>query len=277
MEKSIRVDYYYFNYFSLGNTSKPPIIFLHGFLGDCYEFQEVMARLSHDFYCIAIALPGHGKTKVVGDANCYTMASTADGLIQFLEVLQIKKCFLVGYSMGGRLALYLTLRFPTYFHKVILESASPGLKTQAARNQRIQSDSKLAQALEMENFSSFLAKWYAQPLFASMQRHPDFERILAHRLQNNPFALAKSLRNLGLGCQPSLWIEFQQNVIPLLLVVGELDRKFVSINTEMANLCKAAQLQIMSSCGHNIHFEDANSFIEQIRCFLFHKNTQLQL
>jgi 2-succinyl-6-hydroxy-2,4-cyclohexadiene-1-carboxylate synthase len=91
--------------------------------------------------------------------------------------------------------------------------------------------------------------------------------MLERRQQNRPTELAKSLRNLGTGSQPSLWIELAQNQVPLLLLVGESDQKFVQINRQMQPLCSSAQLQIMAGCGHNVHFENVQGFTESLRGF----------
>jgi 2-succinyl-6-hydroxy-2,4-cyclohexadiene-1-carboxylate synthase len=250
----------------MGDSQKHPVLFLHGFMGDRTEFHEVMQSLSIQYYCISIDLPGHG-TQLSNHGN-YTIADTARSLIEFLNALQIEKCHLVGYSMGGRLALYLVLHFPEYFLQVVLESASPGLKTVVEQSDRLQSDLRLAERLKTEDFRLFLRRWYEQPIFASLREHPNFEKLFDWRSQNDPVALARSLRHLSVGCQPSLWEKLSENKIPLLLLVGELDAKFVNINTEMSNLCQSAKLEVVPHCGHNIHFEDTNLFIEKIEYFL---------
>jgi 2-succinyl-6-hydroxy-2,4-cyclohexadiene-1-carboxylate synthase len=273
----IEVNHYRFHYEAVGSPSNPPILFLHGFMGDLTEFHEAIARLSQQYYCLAIDLPGHGNTEVKGGDRCYEMAFTADGLVQFLEAINIQQCFLVGYSMGGRLALYLTLHFPKYFAKAILESASPGLKTESERVVRLESDRKLAQKLEASETSdlfSFLNTWYSQPLFASLKSHPNFDLILTRRLSNTPLGLAKSLYGLGVGQQPSLWEELGNNQVPLLLLAGELDPKYVALNREMLDLSnshphqKLACLEIVSNCGHNIHFENSDIFVKKVTGFL---------
>lgn len=261
-------DHFEFHYYFRGNKAKPLILFLHGFMGDSNEFNQVISLLSDQFCYLTVDLPGHGKTRVMGGEECYTMSNTADALINLLDQLNVKQCFLVGYSMGGRLALYLTLRFPQRFSKIVLESASPGLKSQGDRLERIQRDFELAKKMEESSFSIFLKNWYNQPIFASLKNHPDFEFLKQTRLQNNQFELAKSLRNLGTGCQPSLWEKLQNNKNPLLLLVGEYDTKFIAINSEMVRLCPFAQLQIVSNCGHNIHFEDPKTFVENVWPFL---------
>ncbi len=261
-------DNYQFHYSFSGSADKPLILFLHGFLGDINEFNQAISLLSDQFYCLSVDLPGHGKTRIIGEDNCYTMANTAHALIKLLDSLNIEKCFLVGYSMGGRLALYLVLNFPNYFHKVVLESASPGLKSEPERWERSQRDFEIAYQLETTNFTSFISKWYNQPLFASLKKHPEFERLVEYRLQNNPIELAKSLRNLSSGCQPSLWENLKENKTPQLLLVGEYDEKFIKINSEMASLCESAKLNIIKTCGHNVHFENLNDFVKNVRLFL---------
>lgn len=91
--------------------------------------------------------------------------------------------------------------------------------------------------------------------------------MLAQRLNNSPSQLAKSLRNLSTGLQPSLWKNLLENQIPLLLIVGELDHKFVQINQQMEQLCKFSRLEIIPNCGHNIHFENSDLFVEKIQGF----------
>jgi 2-succinyl-6-hydroxy-2,4-cyclohexadiene-1-carboxylate synthase len=258
---------YQFNYSWQGNKNKPVILFLHGFMGDCYDFERVIALLSPHFSFFTVDLPGHGKTKVIGQEKYYTMPKTAQALIELLQINQINQCFLVGYSLGGRLGLYLTIHYPKYFDKVVLESASPGLKKDKQRQQRIKQDYQIAAELESTDFSFFLNKWYSNSLFESFQKHPDFNQVIQKRLTNHPTELAKSLKNISTGLQPSLWQNLKQNQIPILFVVGELDQKFVSLNTQMLKMCPNSQLKIVKNSGHNIHFENPVEYTKIIKNF----------
>ncbi|OIP68813.1 MAG: 2-succinyl-6-hydroxy-2,4-cyclohexadiene-1-carboxylate synthase [Oscillatoriales cyanobacterium CG2_30_40_61] len=259
---------YEFNYTINGNISQPIILFLHGFLGNSHDFNTRISPLFPQFCCLTIDLPGHGKTQVLGEDSCYKMPETAAALIEVLNRLHISQCYLMGYSMGGRLGLYLTLNFPQYFKKVILESTSPGLKTELERVQRLISDTQKAEQLETLEFPIFLEQWYHQPLFKTLTNHPQFQQIFEHRLNNNPLELSKSLRYLGTGNQPSLWEKLSENQIPLLLLVGELDHKFKQINQEMNQLCPVSQLQIIPNCGHNILIENPQQWINVMVKFL---------
>ncbi|MEH2351092.1 MAG: 2-succinyl-6-hydroxy-2,4-cyclohexadiene-1-carboxylate synthase [Nostoc sp.] len=262
---------YKLNYCLNANPNKPLIVFLHGFMGNINEFDEAIKFLAEDFSYLILDLPGHGKTEVLGSDEYYKMEPTAKAVVNLLDELKIDKCHLIGYSMGGRLALYLTLYFPEHFIKVALESASPGLATEAERLERVRRDAQIAKKLSRSiiqtDFAAFLSNWYNQPIFGYIKNHPQYDRMIESRLQNNPQELDKSLRFMGTGCQPSLWGKLQENKINILLLAGEYDEKFISINTEMTQICEFAQLKIIKNAGHNIHFENTLAFVENIRGF----------
>ncbi len=255
------------DYYLTGDRHQPLIIFLHGFMGNRHEFDLAVEMLGKEFSYLTLDLPGHGM-QVFNSDECYGMKNTAQAIISLLDHLKIKRCFLIGYSMGGRLALYLNLYFPQYFSKVILESASPGLFTDAERLERIKHDEQIARKLERSDFTTFLNTWYKQPIFGSIHQHPKFKQLIANRLQNNPQELAKSLRFIGTGRQPSLWEKLKENNNPLLLLVGKNDNKFVNINKKIFNLCPLTHLKIINNCSHNIHFEQTTSFVNYVQNFL---------
>ncbi|HBC40656.1 MAG TPA: 2-succinyl-6-hydroxy-2,4-cyclohexadiene-1-carboxylate synthase [Pseudanabaena sp.] len=268
-------------YYAEGDPSNPAILFLHGFMGDRYEFKQAISVLSRQFYCVAIDLMGHGQTCFIDQSPqyaviaskqeyYYTIQANADLVINFLDFLHLDYCFLIGYSMGGRLALYLAIYFSKYFHKVVLESASAGVRTDVERQDRLAKDQQLAARLENGDFRQFLENWYQQPIFDSLRSQPDFPKLLEQRFNNSPYQLAKSLRNLSTGMQPSLWENLPKIEIPLLFLVGELDPKFVKINQQMEQLTKYSQLEVVPKCGHNIHFENPDFFVKMMHTF-FHK------
>ncbi|SRR5579883_324564 len=260
-----------FHYSLNGSLDKPLILFLHGFMGNSYEFDETLKLLFKDFSYLTIDLPGHGKTQHLDSDEYYKMENSAHVIITLLNELKISQCFLVGYSMGGRLALYLTLYFPQYFSQVVLESASPGLETDAEQLERVKSDEQIARKLvrivTKSDFVAFLSHWYAQGIFGNIKNHPRFQSLIESRLQNEPTELAKSLRLMGTGRQPSLWEKLKANKIPLLLLVGEYDQKFIDINTRMSKISDLCRLEVISHSGHSIHFENTLVFAEKIKHF----------
>jgi 2-succinyl-6-hydroxy-2,4-cyclohexadiene-1-carboxylate synthase len=245
---------YNWHYSLAGDRNLPPLLLLHGWMGSCEDYQRVIELMRSTSYCIAIDLPGHGKTEVVGTDGCYDFITTANGIIQLLDSLEIEQTAITGYSFGGRLALYLALEFPDRFSRVILESTSPGLKTEAERQARIISDDRIIHQLDPDNFPDFMANWYRQKLFTGIDIHPDFPSLIDRRIKNNPIDLAKSLQYAGLGRQPYLGDRLKDQPAQILLLVGGLDRKFVSIGQTLDRDCPCITLKIIPDCSHNIHF-----------------------
>ena len=251
-----------------GNINKPKIVFLHGFMGSTKDWKEIVNDLCDQFCCLIVDLPGHGKSEILQDDENYKIDSTSSSLIKLLEQLKIKKSVLVGYSMGGRVAIYIALNYPQYFTRLILDSASTGLASKKERMERRAKDKDLAQKLETTIFSEFIKDWYNTPLFKTLWDHPNFDKLLEIRLDNRPKELAKSLKNIGVGTQPSLWEKWPENQIPTLLIVGEYDIKFRNIAERMVKKNKTVILKVIQNSGHNTHFEAKTEFIESIMNFL---------
>jgi 2-succinyl-6-hydroxy-2,4-cyclohexadiene-1-carboxylate synthase len=255
----------------IGDLSQPIIMFLHGFMGNLHEFDLSISLLKDDFSCLVLDLPGHGKTKVLGNNEYYNMENTAKAVINLLDNLQISECFLVGYSMGGRLGLYLTLNYPHRFPQVILESASPGLADKQEQlkrqNQDYQISKKLTRLTKADDFLLFLKSWYTQPIFGNIKDHPQFDDLIRNRLSNNPGELAKSLQIMGTGCQASLWSQLETNINPILLLVGENDQKFIEINQQIMKKSTYCHLKQINHAAHNIHFENTSDFIKEVKNF----------
>lgn len=176
-----------------GHPHLPVILFLHGFLGSSKDYAPLLVELSATFHCIAVDLPGHGNTQ----ADQYDLASTAHGLMTLLGQLGIDRpSGLVGYSLGGRIALYLALHYPACWAKVLLESASAGLASATARQERQQRDLAIARKLRQPDldFAQFIHNWYRQPVFQGTATHPQFPALVAQRLQNRPGRASPILR-----------------------------------------------------------------------------------
>jgi 2-succinyl-6-hydroxy-2,4-cyclohexadiene-1-carboxylate synthase len=260
---------YRWHYLLSGNPTAPPLLLLHGWLGSCEDYRESIDLLADRFYCIAIDLPGHGNTAVIGtDDRAYGFAPMAAGIIQLLIELNIDRPHLSGYSFGGRLALYLWLHYPQSFSGLVLESASCGLADAAARSARIIGDDRIIARLQTTPLREFLLDWYAQPLFQGMSPSPQFDRLLNRRLTNSIDGAAKSLRHAGLGRQPYLGDALARDNRPIHLLVGEFDRKFIDIARSILALHPHSTLEIVPNCAHNIHYQQPLLWARSIANFL---------
>lgn len=247
-----------------------PLLMLHGFSGDGATWHAVASSLGERWRVIMLDCLGHGASDKPRDVASYRMEAIAADIVDLLNQLQIKRTHLLGYSMGGRLALYLALRYPERLRSLILESASPGLADASERANRRRRDQALANEIKAKGIDWFVAHWERLPLWASQSKLPPITRAAQRqqRLSNSALGLANSLRGLGAGAQPNLWPELPTLRMSALLLVGEADSKFREINRSMAALMPNAQLRLIPSAGHNTHLENLPAFCTAVDSFL---------
>ena len=247
-----------------------PLILLHGFSGDSTTWNKIASQLRDSFRLIKLDILGHGVSDKPVQTASYGMEAVAADLIDVLDQLGLAQAHLLGYSMGGRLALTLALRQPERFRSLVLESASPGLADAAERAQRRRRDDALADDIEAQGILWFVNYWEHLPLWASQSQLP--AAVLAaqrsQRLRNSTLGLANSLRGMGSGVQPNLWSELPDLRIPTLLLVGDNDEKFLKINNQMAQLIPLSRVALLPSAGHNTHLENPCAFSGAVRSFL---------
>jgi 2-succinyl-6-hydroxy-2,4-cyclohexadiene-1-carboxylate synthase len=251
-----------------GDRHPPAVLFLHGFMGSSADWRGIMAALGDRTFCIAPDLPGHGASLGLTPES-YTIEGTARAAIHILDRLEVERPVVAGYSMGGRLALYLALRFPGRCVGLFLESASPGLVSEEERASRRAADEEKAKRLESGDFDGFLRDWYRQPAFAPLARDEGLLRqTIEARRRNDPVELARSLRGIGTGSQPSLWGELEGLAVPALAVAGGLDQKYAAISSRMASISPRIEPVVIPGVGHNVRAEAPAEYAALLRRFL---------
>ncbi len=252
------------------SSLQPPLVLLHGFTGSGANWHALSGHFKQTMPIITIDLLGHGQTDAPADPARYGMAAAAQDLVDLLAVVSPGPVNLLGYSMGGRLALYLALTYPPLINKLILESASPGLADASSRAARIESDEALADRIARDGILAFVDYWERIPLFASQQMLPTATRqqLRDQRLHNRPDGLANSLRGMGSGVQPSLWDQLANFTNPTLLLTGALDQKFCEIAQQMATRLPMVTHLTIPHAGHTIHLEQPDAWAAAVSAFL---------
>ena len=243
---------------------------LHGFTGSIENWRPLVPHLADQFTVISADLPGHGKTAAPVDFLRYGIECVASDLVELMDSLGHKQFHLLGYSMGGRLALFLAINHVSVIKKLILESASPGLKTESERKNRLALDNRLADRIEQDGIEDFVGFWESISLWES-QKHLSEDRkqsLRQIRLANNPAGLANSLRGMGTGQQPSQWSQLSDLDAQTLLITGALDQKFCGIAADMKPLIPNCQHQTILNAGHTIHLEKPAEWLHAIQDFL---------
>ena len=237
-------------------------------MGSSADWRDVASTLARDHFCLAPDLPGHGASLGLPSGS-YSFEGAARAVVRVLEEIGVRRATVVGYSMGGRLALYLALRHPERCSGLFMESSSPGLEGTAERTARRRADEERARRLETGDFERFLKDWYAQPLFASLARRGGLAgEMVEERRGNDPAELARALRGMGTGAQPSLWRELPGLALPALAVAGELDEKFVAISRRMAETSPNVRAAVVPRVGHNVRTEAPEWYFDALKGFL---------
>ena len=248
----------------------PALVLLHGFTGHGQSMAEVAQSLEADYETFALDLPGHGHSVDVLATGGYGFDACVDDLAATLESAGRHRAHWLGYSMGARLALGCAVRHPGRVASLVLVGGRAGIADPVEREARRREDEALAARIESVGVETFVDEWLAQPMFASLRQRG--ARFLAEqrrqRLTSSARGLAGSLRRLGPGAQPPLFDALPRVDVPVLLVTGELDRKFAVLAHELAGRLPRAELCELPGAGHAAHLEQPEAFVHAVQDFL---------
>ncbi|SVC38938.1 uncharacterized protein METZ01_LOCUS291792, partial [marine metagenome] len=246
----------------------PALLLLHGFTGSTATIWPLGRTLTDRRTVLAVDLPGHGQTGLL-DPPDHRFESTLDALVRILDQRGIDEVDVLGYSMGGRLALGLAVRHPERVRSTVLIGSTAGFPTDAERAARRRSDAALADDLIDRGLEWFVDHWMALPLFASQERLGALAlaEARARRLANDPDGLVASLLGSGTGAQPSFWGELGVVRGPVLLVVGEEDSRYRRLAFRMASGLSEAAIEVVPGAGHAAHVENLSAVATAVAAF----------
>ncbi|HWI47394.1 MAG TPA: 2-succinyl-6-hydroxy-2,4-cyclohexadiene-1-carboxylate synthase [Rummeliibacillus sp.] len=250
------------HYQIINPQAEKTLVFLHGFTGSTKTWDSVVQSFQGTYRIITVDLIGHGLTDAPYNVQRYSMEEQVELLHDFFEARQIPSFTLIGYSMGGRVAIAFTMKYAEMVEQLILESSSPGLPTSEERATRRNNDDALADRIEKNGLESFVDNWENIPLFDSQKELPVSTQLIIRkeRLDQKVIGLANSLRGIGTGQQPSYWEELQNYTKPVLLITGELDKKFEQKAYAMNKRFQCCENIIVPNVGHAIHVENPQTF-----------------
>jgi 2-succinyl-6-hydroxy-2,4-cyclohexadiene-1-carboxylate synthase len=130
----------------------PPLLLLHGFTGSVENWQFLLPSFRSRYQVIRLDLIGHGLSEAPREYQRYSLDQAADDLISLLDQLGLKRINLLGYSLGGRLALLFAVKYPERLQMLVIESGSPGLARKSERAARRVADEDLARFIEHRRF-----------------------------------------------------------------------------------------------------------------------------
>ncbi len=237
-------------------NKKSAVLALHGDCGRWLERAPLAENQTQTrWYCPEFL--GHDKSEAPKELQYYNFTNCLTQLEHLVCELKLKHFILLGYSMGGRIALAYALKHSSKLSKLVLISASPGLENKSQRLARITSDEELANSLVKNGTKIFMNSWLKKPTIKSQQAIPKaiLQPMLKRRYQNNALGLANSLRGLSLGQMPNLWPKLAKLKVRCDLISGENDKKFTEINSQMSYFLPDSIHKVIKNAGHAPHLE----------------------
>ncbi len=237
-----------------GDINGPEVVLVHGFTQTSRSWTPVAELLArHGASVVGVDLPGHGGSGAAVVADLWeageTLTSAAIAALRQVD----RPSLLVGYSLGGRVTLHAALRHPERWSGLVLIGATAGIDDPIERETRREADDRLADEIMSTGVDAFLAKWLAQPLFATLR--PD-AASLEDRRSNTAAGLASSLRTCGTGGQEPLWDRLGSLEVPVTVIAGSLDAKFSALGERLCRALPNAHLRLVSGAGHACHLEN---------------------
>lgn len=207
-----------------------PLLFLHGFLGAKEDWHPLLTHLS-------------GVSVFLADLP---LQSELDEWLATIELWTKEPITLVGYSMGGRIALQLENLFPKRWAKVVVMGAHPGLTSDEEAVEAAWRTELWAHRLETLSPEQFLTLWYDQPLFASLKQNQElFEIVWQRRLRVDP---ERSIALLRDWC-PSRCQRRRPFSSKVQFLYGQQDDNYAALYRDLP--CT----KMILAAGHAIHLE----------------------
>lgn len=245
------------------------VLLIHGFTGSSEDWEDIRESIAGVRF-ISVDLPGHGRSDSPTDLRYYSQ----ENLVKLIEDIRnrsgLEKIIIIGYSMGGRVALSYAVKYPDYLQKLIIESGHPGLMTEEERLERIKQDEKLAEFIEQNEIDDFVDFWMSKDIFESQSNLPESVRIeiRKRKLQNNTTGLSNMLKGFSTGKMKPVWEDLKKIKCETLLITGELDVKYCEVSKKIRTEIPNSRLEIVKGAGHNVHLEKRDEFIKLINGFI---------
>jgi 2-succinyl-6-hydroxy-2,4-cyclohexadiene-1-carboxylate synthase len=231
--------------------SEPSIVFVPGFMQRGEAWSEVARRVGSRYRTLCLD----------------PVSDSADGRLAEIAAAADPDSVVVGYSLGGRLALHVALQWPRRLSALVLVGAHAGIEDEGARSARRRADEALAAWMESRPIEAVVQRWESLGAFATQ----DAGLVRAQspgRLSHDPARLAALLRSAGQGTMPPVWDRLSRLERPVLLLAGDHDPAYVDAQRRMAALLPRGQAAVVAGAGHAAHLERPDAVAARLLDFL---------
>ncbi|XP_050409251.1 protein ABHD11 [Patella vulgata] len=255
-----------------GNSSKKPLIVLHGLFGSKSNWHSLAKKLALDGRkVIAVDSRNHGESEHSSVMNYDVMATDMETL---LDNLNLSKVVLLGHSMGGKVVMTTALKHPERVEGLIVVDVSPtlsssmGLENYAKkmRDIRINQGSTLSEARKDVDCQ-----------LKSVVQSPGVRQFLLTNLieEEGYYKWRLNLDAIIGNFQQILeFPEYNNTFDRSTLFIGGAKSEFIRGETtpEIHRLFPKYSIEMVQDAGHWVHSEKPREFLEIVKTFLMEKN-----
>lgn len=168
---------------------------------------------------------------------------------------------IIGYSLGGRLALHALIHNPQIWTAAVIISAHPGLTSEEEKGIRYQGDQEWAGSFLSESWNVLVDKWNSQPIFKE-NYGPKEENLFSRQ------SLATALTGWSLGIQKDLTSTIADLNLPILWMTGESDQKFTSIGKHLKFSHSLSKQCVIKDAAHRVPWDNSSEFLDEMCDYL---------
>ncbi len=247
-----------------GNSTAPPIMFVHGFPFSLEMWRgQIDAVAAEGFRAVAYDIRGHGMSDV-GDGQ-YTIESHVDDLFALLDHLKVPKGVIVGLSMGGYIALRALERERGRFVAAVLCDTRSEADTDEGRVKRAASVRAVKQHGSTAFAADYVKMMFAEETFSTKPAAVEsIRRVIA---RTSPLSIAGTL--IALAARTDTTASLGKISVPTLILVGERDAVTPPPSSQsMKARIPGAELHIVPGAGHLSNIDNPAFFNETLVRFL---------
>ena len=226
-----------------------PVVCLHGFGGSGLDFEGISEHISPGFNPIGLNVPGHGGLALT--------QKPMDQILKSVQAFNTEPIILLGYSMGGRIALRLAVSGALDIAQLVLIGTTPGMKSPEEQQSRRRFENQISARLLELSPPEFESWWRTLPPIKTQSRMPQSLQsdMRRRRALNDLGHLNRALEVFGTSRMPPMWSALNTLSIPTMLITGEEDHKYLDIAQRMNRVLPRSCHVNVAGCGHAPHLE----------------------
>jgi 2-succinyl-6-hydroxy-2,4-cyclohexadiene-1-carboxylate synthase len=235
--------------------NKKSLVFIHGFLGCPDDWLPVIQVFQHDYCIVALSL-----YQLIESLEDVTFSSVCSSIRQELDRLNIKKPVLIGYSLGGRIAMEYARLYSDEISGLILESAHIGFQKDYVQEKQdyLATSQARCEDFESVDLKTFVSDWYQQPFFNITKMCLSSQQLL-DKIRLPKTLLSRLLSRLTVLDQVYFGDYYHQLACPCVYISGQLDLKYSTMTKDLKSF-SGLSTYVLPHADHNVHVSQLNTY-----------------